>query len=52
MNIQVTMIKENEDGSAQVEIDLDDEGKMFLLQEGLIAVITKAIKKEENDSID
>ena len=43
MKIQVKTIKENEDGSANVEIDFDKEGLECLVQHGLISLITQAI---------
>ena len=49
MNIVVKVVKENEDGSANVEFEADNEGKMFLLQEGLIAVLIRAAKEREDD---
>ena len=49
MNITLTSFKENEDGSGMVEIEADEEGKMFLLQEGLMSILRKALKGEENE---
>jgi hypothetical protein len=43
MKIQVKTIKENEDGSANVEIDFDKEGLECLVQHGLISLIIQAI---------
>jgi hypothetical protein len=47
MKITVITLKENEDGSAMVELEADEEGKMFLLQEGLLSIIKRAIKEEK-----
>jgi hypothetical protein len=56
MKIQVKTIKENEDGSANVEIDFDKEGLECLVQHGLISLIIQAIdvykvKAEEDETL-
>ena len=56
MKIQVKTIKENEDGSANVEIDFDKEGLECLVQHGLISLIIQAIdvykvKAEEDEKL-
>ena len=43
MKIQVKIIKENLDGSANAEVDFDKEGLECLVQHGLISLITQAI---------
>ena len=43
MKIQVKIIKENPDGSANAEVDFDKEGLECLVQHGLISLITQAI---------
>jgi hypothetical protein len=43
MKIQVKIIKENADGSANAEVDFDKEGLECLVQHGLISLITQAI---------
>ena len=47
--IKVTKLEENEDGSANIEIETDREATQFLVQEGLIAVLEKAIDAENKD---
>jgi hypothetical protein len=44
MKITVESIKENEDGSADFNIYLDEEGKDFLIRYALIACLTEAIE--------
>lgn len=49
MKIEVTMITENADGSANCTLDLDEEGINFLLKFGLVRALEDAInlaKKE------
>ena len=43
VNIQVKIIKENEDGSANAQVDFDKQGLETLVQWGLVAMLTKAI---------
>jgi len=47
MLIRVKLVKDNPDGSADAEVTLDKEGMQFLLQEGLTAVLWKAIEMEK-----
>ena len=56
MNIKVQIIKENEDGSANAQVDFDKEGLETLVQWGLVAMLTKAIdeyrvRPEENSQV-
>lgn len=44
MKIQVTMIKENEDGSANVRLDTDEEGTKFLLAYGFEHALREGLK--------
>jgi hypothetical protein len=43
MKIQVKIIKENEDGSANAEVIFDKKGLEVLVQWGIVALLTKAI---------
>lgn len=43
MKIEVDIIKENEDGSAEANVHFDKEGLQALIQEGLISMLTKGI---------
>ena len=43
MNINVKIIKENKDGSANAQVVFDKEGLEVLVQWGLVAMLTKAI---------
>ena len=57
MKIQVKIIKENKDGSANAQVDFDKEGLETLVQWGLVAMLTKAVNEykvrpdEDNASI-
>jgi len=44
MNITVDSIKENEDGSADCIIHIDEEAKNFLIKYAIIASLTEAIE--------
>jgi hypothetical protein len=43
MKIDVKIIKENPDGSANAQVDFDSEGLETLVQWGLVAMLTKAV---------
>ena len=51
MKIQVNIIKELPDGSAECELTMDKAGHKFLMQAGFTAVLKSAIneRKREND---
>lgn len=56
MKIQVKIIKENADGSANAEVDFDKEGLECLVQHGLISLITQGldvykVKPEEDEAL-
>ena len=43
MRLKTKLIKENKDGSAIVELDLDKEAKDWLIGEGFLYVLSKAL---------
>ena len=43
MKIQVEILKENKDGSANAQVDFDKEGLEVLVQWGLVSLLTKAV---------
>lgn len=43
MKIEVEIVKENKDGSADAQVNFDKEGLEILVQWGLVALLTKAI---------
>ena len=43
MKIEVKIIKENKDGSANAQVDFDKQGLETLVQWGLVAMLTKAV---------
>jgi hypothetical protein len=43
MKIEVIEIKELEGGGAELTLDVDDEAKMFLINEGLISALEKGL---------
>lgn len=42
MKIEIKTVKENEDGSADAEVWLDDEAREFLIRKALIDALTEA----------
>ena len=48
MDITVKIIKELEDGSAIVSIDMDKDAKEYLIGEGFLAIIERALKSSES----
>jgi hypothetical protein len=43
MKIEVKIIKENKDGSANAEVKFDKQGLEVLVQWGIVSILTKAI---------
>jgi hypothetical protein len=43
MKIEVKIIKENKDGSANAQVEFDKQGLEVLVQWGAVAMLTKAI---------
>ena len=43
VTIEVKIIKENADGSANAQVDFDKQGLETLVQWGLVALLTKAV---------
>lgn len=50
--IEVVNIVENEDGSANVELELDVEAVRLLVQEGFISILATHIKEQERKKND
>jgi len=48
MKLEVKIIRENKDGSANAQVDFDKEGLEMLVQEGLLSIITQFIKNNKN----
>ena len=57
MKIEVKIIKENKDGSANAQVNFDKDGLETLIQWGLVAMLTKAVDEykvipdEDSESI-
>ena len=47
MNIQLEIIKEHEDGSADALVHFDKEGLGLLVQEGVLSILLKYIEQEK-----
>ncbi len=45
MKIELLCLTENEDGSADMEVELDEEAKTLLIQVGLETLLLRAIDK-------
>lgn len=53
MKLELLSLTENEDGSADLDVEVDEEAKKLLLQVGLEALIIRAIesyKEKPNES--
>ena len=48
MNIQIQIVKEHEDGSADALIHFDKEGLGMLVEEGILNILRKYIEQEKN----
>lgn len=48
MKIELQIVKENKDGSANAQVTFDKEGLEFLVQEGMLSIITTYIKQNKN----
>ena len=49
MKIEVKDIKEQEDGSAILTVDYDEEGKQLLLEEGMMSILRKYLDEGKKD---
>jgi hypothetical protein len=45
MKIQIKILKENKDGSANAEVIFDKQGLEVLVQWGLVAMLTEAVDR-------
>ena len=50
MKLELLSLTENEDGSADLEVDVDEEAKKLLLQVGLEALLIRAIENYKDKS--
>jgi len=48
MNIQIEIIKENKDGSADALVHFDKEGLEILVEAGIISILRQYIEQEKN----
>jgi len=48
MKIKTKLLKEKKDGSAICELDLDKEAKDWLIGEGFVSVLSKAVDISES----
>ena len=49
-SVKVIEIKEQEDGSAVLTLELDKEALYALVQEGVLSIITKVVDSYDGDS--
>jgi hypothetical protein len=47
MDIQIEIVKEYEDGSADAMVHFDKEGLAMLVQEGVISILLKYIEQKK-----
>jgi hypothetical protein len=54
MNIRVTELIENPDGSADLKVELDADAHKIIIQEGFMSMIIKGIQmiREESQQVD
>jgi hypothetical protein len=50
MQIQIEIVKENEDGSADALVHFDKEGLGILVEAGIISILRQYIEQEKNAS--
>jgi hypothetical protein len=50
MNIQIEIVKENEDGSADALVHFDKEGLGILVEAGILSILRQYIEQEKNAS--
>jgi hypothetical protein len=48
MNIQIQIVKEHEDGSADALVHFDKEGLGILVEAGIISILRQYIEQEKN----
>jgi hypothetical protein len=48
VNIQIEIVKENEDGSADALVHFDKEGLGILVEAGVISILRQYIEQEKN----
>ena len=48
MNIQIEIVKENADGSADALVHFDKEGLGILVEAGVISILRQYIEQEKN----
>ena len=48
MQIQIEIVKENKDGSADALVHFDKEGLEILVEEGVISILRQYIEQEKN----
>jgi hypothetical protein len=47
MNIEIKIVRENEDGSADCELDMDKEAKNMLISEGFLYLVRKFLDEQK-----
>lgn len=52
MKLELIELVENEDGSADLQLEVDDEAKLVLIQAGLEKILLDMIHKYEKESKD
>ena len=49
MNIQIEIVKENKDGSADAMVHFDKEGLALLVEEGILSILLKYIEQKKGE---
>jgi len=50
MQIQIEIVKENEDGSADAKVHFDAEGLSMLVEAGIISILRQYIDQEKREA--
>lgn len=51
MHIEIIEMFENSDGSATLNLDIDEDGKKFLIEAGFNSVMLKALEQKRTDDL-
>lgn len=51
MNIEITEMIENPDGSADIKLELDADAHKYIIQEGFISLVIKGLQHAQEQSL-
>jgi len=50
MNIEITEMIENPDGSADIKLELDSDAHKYIIQEGFISLVIKGLQHAREEA--